>query len=955
MRVSAKDLESFDAFLTEGMQLSQIEKAYKDWRDAYEHVAREGFPSISDWGYGNLNPSITKIEDFISMIAQADPTSPDSQSTQGKYTGWLLSRFHSFIKGMKTRKWALQKSDEIRNAVLNKEVDWDDVKDENAKLLRTAYSATYDNNNFTNNIGRRTTMSRVKDLLRAYEALSEYGRLESNGISKDIFEYKSIADLYFALAKVPDDQFVPQERKVKNKEADPWKISGSRIVYKTDNIVVYEINAPRAAMYHARGTNWCFKDSYHAGMYTDTGPLYVIYTNDTEVSAGDTHTPVPATNLEGWYKVVGLTFDYGANHLLEIRDTNNDWIEPEYTHPDIIKALKAIRHGRDRGMEQWLKNGKSPSRTNVRDSYENWPGERITIAEYDPEEDIPEEEKVVPYLTQMTWHHPQAPDFEVRYDIPPELQDFLDEYDDVEYSPEENSISISFWYDPEELANFEWLANKYAAVSMNSLGDGIGEGRWVNQGVGENAPREYIYGNEDQWIVFYLGMLEEEGKTLDELKTDIGYHFDHNVFDQQRVFDLEEQIARAKWMEGDESYEFQPSIQNTLSELAWDQDTDPITKEDNRRTPVGELLGIPFNAWVSQMEHYFSITDNDELWDLYKDWAEEVGREAWDYHGKANGFTFSTRLVASDFFEDVFDEDMVSRLRDWALQIGLPTSQAAYKRQLDVKQGQQFIPGVDPQDRYAWYESEKVETSPCGLCFPYANNLARQMLKDGVPEEDIIIAHGNVQDPPPSRQTNWYPHAWVESQGKAYDWQMSQSVISLPIETFYELRKPQEVKKYGVYEAMVLMVRHQHHGPWEEPIEEDAQDPEYSLIGNVWTDDRVPAVAFQVIQHYADDMAKRCDRMHSYDACVQWMDILLSNDFDVQMYKGNGDHYWLAVGGGIMDPRADQIAGFPNLSPSSYNAEKVVWNGNARVDQDVLNEISQEPEDLMTRILHQNR
>jgi hypothetical protein len=138
-------------------------------------------------------------------------------------------------------------------------------------------------------------------------------------------------------------------------------------------------------------------------------------------------------------------------------------------------------------------------------------------------------------------------------------------------------------------------------------------------------------------------------------------------------------------------------------------------------------------------------------------------------------------------------------------------------------------------------------------------------------------------------------------------------------------------------------------------VVEDEQDPEHGLIGNVWTDDRVPQVALQVIQHYADDMACRCSQMHSYDACVQWMDVMLANEFDVQMYKGNGDHYWLAVGGGIMDPRADQIAGFPDLSPDSYEAEKVVWNGNARVDQDVLNEISEEPEDLVTRIARRSR
>jgi hypothetical protein len=110
----------------------------------------------------------------------------------------------------------------------------------------------------------------------------------------------------------------------------------------------------------------------------------------------------------------------------------------------------------------------------------------------------------------------------------------------------------------------------------------------------------------------------------------------------------------------------------------------------------------------------------------------------------------------------------------------------------------------------------EADTIPCGDCFRFANNLSRTMLDEGViPEDDIHVVHAVVREPPPSSSDKRFAHAWVEAQGRAYDWQMQHGPGSLPIDTYYELRQPSGVNKYPVYEAMARMVKNQHHGPWE--------------------------------------------------------------------------------------------------------------------------------------------
>ena len=113
-----------------------------------------------------------------------------------------------------------------------------------------------------------------------------------------------------------------------------------------------------------------------------------------------------------------------------------------------------------------------------------------------------------------------------------------------------------------------------------------------------------------------------------------------------------------------------------------------------------------------------------------------------------------------------------------------------------------------------WLETKK--TIPCGECFSFANNLVREMLDDGIiPESQIKVCHGTVIEPF-ARNPNRHVHAWVETRGRAHDWQLRLAGKgSLPIEDFYELFQPEDVKKYSPEEVMILQLRHRHHGPWD--------------------------------------------------------------------------------------------------------------------------------------------
>lgn len=98
-----------------------------------------------------------------------------------------------------------------------------------------------------------------------------------------------------------------------------------------------------------------------------------------------------------------------------------------------------------------------------------------------------------------------------------------------------------------------------------------------------------------------------------------------------------------------------------------------------------------------------------------------------------------------------------------------------------------------------------------GDCFGFAVREAQKALKSTV--ADFKVVHGTAIHPW-SKQS--FEHAWIESDGEAYDWQMTEvrRTARVPIDKFYEIWKPSGVRKYSAEQAIKKALRYRHAGPW---------------------------------------------------------------------------------------------------------------------------------------------
>jgi len=89
---------------------------------------------------------------------------------------------------------------------------------------------------------------------------------------------------------------------------------------------------------------------------------------------------------------------------------------------------------------------------------------------------------------------------------------------------------------------------------------------------------------------------------------------------------------------------------------------------------------------------------------------------------------------------------------------------------------------------------------PCGDCYAFANQAAQ--------DRGATVVHATVTDPWTKEPR---PHAWAEHHGYATDFQGQHR----PIAAYHALYRPTDVVRYTPAEALVLMLRTGHHGPWE--------------------------------------------------------------------------------------------------------------------------------------------
>lgn len=164
-----------------------------------------------------------------------------------------------------------------------------------------------------------------------------------------------------------------------------------------------------------------------------------------------------------------------------------------------------------------------------------------------------------------------------------------------------------------------------------------------------------------------------------------------------------------------------------------------------------------------------------------------------------------------------------------------------------------------------------MQTTPCGLCFPWANRYAS--------ERGGVVVHGLVTEPlsdPPHR----YLHAWVEDNGYVYDWQTMEAGHGgiyrgrgWPREAFYDVFQPEHMVRYSWEQALANLVRQGHHGPWEETLEEFAYEVEPNPGTRYPWDEHVYPLAEQSMATIKD-LVRRDREMFRKDPSLAAMDTI---------------------------------------------------------------------------------
>lgn len=91
-----------------------------------------------------------------------------------------------------------------------------------------------------------------------------------------------------------------------------------------------------------------------------------------------------------------------------------------------------------------------------------------------------------------------------------------------------------------------------------------------------------------------------------------------------------------------------------------------------------------------------------------------------------------------------------------------------------------------------------------GDCFGYACTHAQKIGGE--------VVHGEVTHPWDKTK---FKHAWVEHEGKVYDWQTEHlKRPQLSVEQFHAQWKPASTRRYTSADAMKRATKSKHFGPW---------------------------------------------------------------------------------------------------------------------------------------------
>lgn len=130
------------------------------------------------------------------------------------------------------------------------------------------------------------------------------------------------------------------------------------------------------------------------------------------------------------------------------------------------------------------------------------------------------------------------------------------------------------------------------------------------------------------------------------------------------------------------------------------------------------------------------------------------------------------------------------------------------------KRGKPKDPKEAKRDREALKRLEVLASeSGKGVCFQYAQHLAmKQRLPAFEDRSAFQVVHGKVYV---HALRDWYDHAWVETGGRAFDWQTRKThPEGIPVAEFRADRLASDMTAWSAHGAMSNFTRIRKHGPW---------------------------------------------------------------------------------------------------------------------------------------------
>ena len=486
-----------------------------------------------------------------------------------------------------------------------------------------------------------------ENLSKIQTALDKFQKVSSNLPITDIYQYKSVGQLFSALT----DYDSRQRRVVK-------KVDGGNVVYDDGRFFVVNPLTHQSSCYYGKGTKWCTTaDSDHQfNRYNEDGKLFYIL--DRQADSRDKFYKVALlqkfdgdkTYYDALDKTISNGWIIGTNKLNEILSTVSEYINDQY--PEQVKIYKDKELARKE--KERLERARQAAILRQREEEAQ---ERRINNEWALGPDCPDEGLKAHALLEFLSDNNDV-----------EIITNLDRGEIARIETEIDRLQAEFDNDDEvrndllaeigELEDeLEELKQKVDVYNIIPTGDYYDTTEFEVIGVPELEDRRYAVGDEDE-------MKSSAHEYIEQLLDDIGYegfnsNFAKGFIDEEQVIDYARNFFEDDVYENPEVY-----IDESERELSRKQAEDIRIREDKIER---------FNQIISNLENELDGGDDDddiqEKIDELKESIDEMNDEIQEIRDNPEG-DFPDELI-EDAIEDRLADvkyDVEGFMNEWGLE-----------------------------------------------------------------------------------------------------------------------------------------------------------------------------------------------------------------------------------------------------------------------------------------------